>query len=94
MGGLFVQSVRCGKESCRCAKGDLHTGYLYLITREDGKLKKRYVPRSAEKRLRSIIEESRFHRWRKVQERRAGLEAVRSARLLLSSPGSPARGRS
>jgi len=44
-GGLYHQAVRCGKPSCRCARGELHQGYYYFFTRVDRRLKKVYVPK-------------------------------------------------
>src|SRR5471030_3248551 len=46
-GGLYLQAVRCGKSGCRCASGELHTGYHYFFTRVNGKLHKYYVPKDA-----------------------------------------------
>ena len=54
--------MRCGKPNCKCAKGKLHTGFYYLFTRVNGKLKKAYVPKSAVKEISSFVEEARLHR--------------------------------
>ena len=45
-GGIYAQNVRCGKPSCRCARGELHKGYFYLFRRVKGKLVKTYVPKA------------------------------------------------
>jgi hypothetical protein len=38
------QMVRCGKPTCRCAKGGkLHGPYWYLYTKEDGKTRCKYI---------------------------------------------------
>lgn len=42
-GTLARQWVRCGRPSCRCARGELHGPYWYHFTREGGRLRKRYV---------------------------------------------------
>ncbi len=26
-GGVYVQAVRCGKASCKCVRGETHTGF-------------------------------------------------------------------
>ncbi len=44
-GGLYLQRVRCGKQNCKCARGETHTAY-YFITRRAGKFVKIYVRRS------------------------------------------------
>lgn len=36
-------SVRCGKEKCKCASGDLHGPYWYAYWSEGGKTKSAYV---------------------------------------------------
>lgn len=46
-GNLHAQFVRCGKENCRCARGQLHGPYHYLFWREAGQLRKVYVRRGA-----------------------------------------------
>ncbi len=42
-GSVHVQHVRCGKASCKCARGELHGAYYYHFTRIGGKLTKRYL---------------------------------------------------
>ncbi len=41
-GGLYVQAVRCGKTTCKCARDEPHSGF-YFFTRRNGKLIKTYV---------------------------------------------------
>lgn len=36
---------RCGKVRCRCARGQLHGPYARLVWREDGRTRRRYLPR-------------------------------------------------
>lgn len=43
-GTVHRQAVRCGKASCKCARGELHGAYYYFV-RVNGKLKKRYLKR-------------------------------------------------
>jgi hypothetical protein len=48
-----LEGVRCGKEKCKCARGELHGPYWYRFTRVGGKVKSEYVgkrlPPGAEK---------------------------------------------
>jgi hypothetical protein len=44
-GGLYLQRVRCGKQNCKCARGETHPAY-YFFTRRAGKFVKIYVRRS------------------------------------------------
>jgi hypothetical protein len=50
-----LESVRCGKENCKCARGKLHGPYWYSYTRVKDKVTSQYVgkrlPRAVEKRL-------------------------------------------
>ncbi len=44
-GGIYAQSRRCGKKTCRCVRGEKHRGYFFF-TRRDGKLTKTYIRKS------------------------------------------------
>jgi hypothetical protein len=37
------EMVRCGKESCKCAEGNLHGPYWYAYWTEGGKTRSQYV---------------------------------------------------
>ena len=44
-GALARQGRRCGKEGCRCTRGELHGPYTYLsVTGEAGRSRMLYVP--------------------------------------------------
>lgn len=40
------ESIRCGKENCKCAQGKLHGPYWYSYTRVKDKVTSRYVGKS------------------------------------------------
>ena len=44
----MLQKGRCGKPTCRCARGsgELHGPYWYLYWKKDGQTKSRYVGKS------------------------------------------------
>lgn len=44
-GSLQSEWKRCGKSNCRCVHGSLHGPYWYRHWREEGRQRKRYVPR-------------------------------------------------
>jgi hypothetical protein len=44
-GGLYIQRVRCGKQNCKCVRGETHSAY-YFFTRRNGKIVKFYVPKA------------------------------------------------
>ncbi len=57
-GGVYAQSVRCGKANCKCARGETHTGY-YFFTRQRGKLIKQYVRKAEVQAFAEIVKQSR-----------------------------------
>jgi len=42
-GSLHVETKRCGKPNCRCARGYLHGPFFYRRWRQGGRQKKAYV---------------------------------------------------
>lgn len=52
-GSVVDQGRRCGKEGCRCATGELHGPYTYVVLpRIDGRTRTVYVPASAAEAVR------------------------------------------
>jgi hypothetical protein len=53
-----LEMVRCGKEKCKCARGELHGPYWYSYTRVKDKVKSQYVgkrlPREIERMLHKL----------------------------------------
>ncbi len=78
-GTLSLRNVRCGKPTCRCARGELHA-CLYLVRRHRGKLRQLFVPRPWEQRVRQavenhqemerLIEELSDLEWKRLKERK------------------------
>ena len=61
-GVLLANGVRCGKPSCRCARGERHGPYLYRRWREGGRQRRQYVkPRDAEQVREALAEWQRLH---------------------------------
>src|SRR5215210_5192520 len=47
-GSVVDQGRRCGKEACRCATGELHGPYTYVVLpRVEGRTRTVYVPAAA-----------------------------------------------
>src|SRR6266481_3506229 len=44
LGSLQSQRRRCGREGCRCTRGELHGPYTYLSVRAGGRTRLLYVP--------------------------------------------------
>ena len=52
-GSVVDQRRRCGKEGCRCASGELHGPYTYVVLpRSGGRTRTVYVPASAAEAVR------------------------------------------
>lgn len=55
-----LESIRCGKENCKCARGKLHGPYWYSYTRVKDKVTSQYVgkslPKDIEKKLKSLTD--------------------------------------
>jgi hypothetical protein len=51
------ESIRCGKENCKCVRGKLHGPYWYSYTRVKDKVTSQYIgkslPKDVEKKLKS-----------------------------------------
>ncbi|HSS09111.1 MAG TPA: DUF6788 family protein [Acidimicrobiales bacterium] len=52
-GSVVEQGRRCGKEGCRCASGELHGPYTYVVLpRVEGRTRTVYVPAAAAEAVR------------------------------------------
>lgn len=52
-GSVVEQGRRCGKEGCRCAAGELHGPYTYVVLpRAGGRTRTVYVPASTAEAVR------------------------------------------
>ena len=60
-GVLLANPVRCGKPSCRCARGELHGPYLYRRWREGGRQRRQYVGQCDAQRVEAALAE-----WRRL----------------------------
>ncbi len=54
-GSLQEQRRRCGKEGCRCTRGELHGPYLYLSLRVEGRSRMLYVPAELAGQVREAV---------------------------------------
>jgi hypothetical protein len=52
-----LESIRCGKENCKCAYGKLHGPYWYSYTRVEDKVTSQYIgknlPKDIERKIKS-----------------------------------------
>ncbi len=81
-GTVHAQFVRCGKQNCKCSRGELHGAYYYHFVRVGGRLKKRYLKASeveetqiaclARQREEKAQRASSQEVWNQLRELRAG----------------------
>jgi hypothetical protein len=65
-GGLYIQRVRCGKQNCKCARGETHSAY-YFFTRRNGKVVKFYVRKADVKAFSKLVERASLGRAKEKQ---------------------------
>lgn len=82
-GSVHVQYVRCGKATCKCARGELHGAYYYHFARVDGKLTKRYLKAHEVEQIRVACQARRKEESAKRKQSRETWQLIRemSARL-------------
>jgi hypothetical protein len=78
-GTLSLRSRKCGKPSCHCASGELHTSW-YLVQSQQGQPRQLYVAKAWEQRvqqavsdyqeLQRLLEELSEFEWQRLRERR------------------------
>jgi hypothetical protein len=64
-GSLLVRRRRCGKPTCRCARGEGHES-LYVVITEKGRTRQLFVPKDWEPRVRQWVED--YHWARQLME--------------------------
>lgn len=77
-GSLLVRRRRCGKPTCKCARGEGHQS-LYLVISQGGRSRQLFVPKAYEQavrqwvadyhRARELMEEISRLYWEKIQQR-------------------------
>ncbi len=82
-GGLYLQRVRCGKQNCKCSRGEMHPAY-YFFTRRNGKLLKTYVRKAEINAFALITKQAAFERRRQRQAVKSSLDLLRTFRADLS----------
>ena len=65
-GSLYLLRRKCGKPNCRCARGDLHAGWV-LTRSESGRNRLYSVPVDQRGRLRPLTRE--YRRWQLARAR-------------------------
>ena len=78
-GTLHPRRGKCGKPNCRCTRGLLHPS-LYLVQRQEGKLRQICIPKAWQKQVRQavscyqqmqrLLEEVSELEWQRLRERK------------------------
>ena len=77
-GSFYLMHRKCGKPSCRCARGQLHATYV-LTRSEAGKHKLYCVPATQRARVRKLAAA-----WKRSQKARARLHKLHAQLLALA----------
>ncbi len=78
-GGLYLQRVRCGKQNCKCARGEMHPAY-YFFTRRNGKLVKFYVRKAQIGAFSELVNLAGIERAERRQSMRSSGELLKQLR--------------
>ena len=81
-GSLQDQHRRCGKEGCRCARGELHGPYLYLSLRAGRRTQMLYIPAGLAGQVRQAVTANT-----EVQAALAEISAINLELLRRGRPG-------
>ncbi len=65
-GSLVERAVRCGKSSCRCARGELHSAVFLSVTHRGGRTEQISVPRHVVAEVRNGI--AVYSKWWEIVE--------------------------
>lgn len=80
-GSLQEQRRRCGKEGCRCMRGELHGPYRYLSLRVGRRTKMLYVPAELAEQVRQGITSNTEVQTALAEISAINLELVKRGRL-------------
>lgn len=81
-GGLYLQHVRCGKQNCKCARGETHLAY-YFFTRRNGKLVKLYIRRAEIEEFAGIVSKANADRKLHRQTSKSNFVLLKELRQML-----------
>ena len=79
IGCIEKKRVKCGRENCKCASGQLHGPYYYLRLQIGGRRFRRYLKSSEASEIRNLLTNI------KIQRQQAKAEVVSWKQLLRST---------
>ncbi len=77
-GAVCVQWVKCGKPSCKCARGELHGPYFYRFVWRKGQQHKLYVRRDEVEQIQSACDAYRREAKRRRAQRKLDRQHIRA----------------
>ena len=83
-GGIYSQSIRCGKSNCRCSRGYTHTAFYYF-TRHNGKFVKMYVRKAEIESFSRLVEIAAVERKKRRRMSRDSTELLKKLRVSLGN---------
>lgn len=86
-GSLQAEYVRCGKQACRCARGDLHGPYWRRYFWQNGRRCRQYVRLASRAEIAAAIvagQSDRAMRWRERQRVRELTRRIRQVQGLMA----------
>ena len=81
-GGVYLQRVRCGKQNCKCARGETHPAF-YFFTRRNKKLVKIYIHKSEIEGFARLVRQSVSDRKQNRQTSKSNLVLLKELRQML-----------
>jgi hypothetical protein len=81
-GGVYSQRVRCGKDGCKCARGETHTAY-YFFTRRNKKLIKIYIRKAELSSFLHIVNKAKAEKVNEQRVTKADLDLLKEMREIL-----------
>jgi len=81
-GGLYLQRVLCGKKSCKCSRGETHTGF-YFFTRRNGKLVKFYIRKAEVAGFSLLVDQATTEARARRQSAKDSAELLKTFRVSL-----------
>lgn len=82
-GSIHTQQIKCGKDKCKCSRGETHTGH-YFFTRIEGKLEKFYICKDELKAFSKIVREAQTARESERRSRQFANDILKSYRTFLT----------
>ena len=75
-GSVIEKYVMCGKEGCKCKKGELHGPFYYLTYKENKKTKMIFLKKDVSKRARLLNDNYKLYRKNRAKIAKINTEII------------------